>query len=385
MFSQTCRITEEFGKFKVALIGIYDQISDEIEIFTNPNLQQDIKPLIRNLKTYLEESDNQIKNKINKGDYFICNEISSCQLNTEWLKVLLNNGCHSFGFFPLKFKNDFIGFLKICTAEKNFFDREEIELLTEVVNDISFAIEKIELEKEQVETLKLLQENEEKYRTLFESAYDSIFTMDEAKFIDCNKATLKIFGCSDKSEIINKFPYDFSPKYQPDGRDSKEKALELINKSFAGENQRFYWKHTKKDGTEFDAEVSLNRFKLGEKYFLQAIVRDITEVLSIQEKIKASEEKYRLISTVASDYMFSSTVNENGSLQLNWVAGAFEKITGYSMKEYIDAGGWRARLYPDDIEKDNQDLAKLKKNEKVVTEIRTIRKNGEIVWVRVYA
>jgi len=98
-----------------------------------------------------------------------------------------------------------------------------------------------------------------------------------------------------------------------------------------------------------------------------------------------SEEKYRLISGVASDYMFTSMLNNEGKIQLNWVAGAFEIITGYSLDEYIAIGGWRNTLHPDDLEKDDLDMEHLHENQKVITEVRTYHKNGTILWVRVYA
>lgn len=102
-------------------------------------------------------------------------------------------------------------------------------------------------------------------------------------------------------------------------------------------------------------------------------------------RARASEEKYRLISQVSSDYTFSTELGSNGTMHLDWVAGAFEKITGYSMEEYKATGGWLGHLYPDDVEKDERDMATLKNNQPVVTEIRTYTKDRELCWVRVYA
>jgi PAS domain S-box-containing protein len=97
-----------------------------------------------------------------------------------------------------------------------------------------------------------------------------------------------------------------------------------------------------------------------------------------------SEEKYRLISEVISDYTFSSKLNAEGKLFLNWVAGAFETITGYSYEEYVARGGWLAALHPDDVEQDARDMDTLRQNRDVVTELRTFAKSGELRWVRVY-
>jgi chemotaxis family two-component system sensor kinase Cph1 len=97
-----------------------------------------------------------------------------------------------------------------------------------------------------------------------------------------------------------------------------------------------------------------------------------------------SEERYRLISQIISDYTFSTRLNPDGTLFHHWVAGAFERITGYSYEEYMARGGWIAALHPDDREQDARDMQALRRNEKVVTEVRTIMKSGEVRWVRVW-
>ena len=99
-----------------------------------------------------------------------------------------------------------------------------------------------------------------------------------------------------------------------------------------------------------------------------------------------SEERYRLISRVSTDYTFESAVNEKGEAEAFWMAGTFEKMTGYTPEEYVAAGGWYAHIHPDDVEKDAEDMKKLLANQDVMnSEIRTFTKHGEIRWERVFA
>lgn len=74
-------------------------------------------------------------------------------------------------------------------------------------------------------------------------------------------------------------------------------------------------------------------------------------------RARTSEARYRLISQLSSNYTFSTEVDEQGNLRLNWVAGALEKISGYTFDDYVARGGWLAHLHPDDVEKDRWALS----------------------------
>ena len=133
--------------------------------------------------------------------------------------------------------------------------------------------------------LQAVQLSEAKFKAIFEYANDAIFIMTEDTFVDCNQKTEQMFRCK-RTEILNRKPYEFSPPFQPDMKNSKECLLEKIAAALSGVPQFFEWQHRKFDGALFDAEVSINRIEVGGKIMLQTIVRDITERKQAEKEIR---------------------------------------------------------------------------------------------------
>lgn len=117
----------------------------------------------------------------------------------------------------------------------------------------------------------------------------------------------------------------------------------------------------------------------------QALSSELANRKEMEQALRESEERFRLISSVTSDYTFSSRFNAEGKMIHTLLTGAFEAITGYNPEEFIARGGWRSTIYPDDLAQDDRDMEALLRNERVITELRIIRKDGAVRWVRIYA
>ena len=138
-----------------------------------------------------------------------------------------------------------------------------------------------------------LKESEEQYRSLFESAQDAIFLIENMRFISCNSRAIDIFGCTKRQEILGRTLIDFSPVMQPDRVSSEQKGQERIFSALEGTPQFFEWLFTHQDGTPFYSEMTLNRLSIDGKTLLQAIVRDVSERKQAEEALMESERTYR--------------------------------------------------------------------------------------------
>ena len=124
-----------------------------------------------------------------------------------------------------------------------------------------------------------LEESEERFRKLFNSAHDALMTLNPPtwKFTSGNPAILEMFDVNNVKEFLTYGPWDISPKRQPDGRLSSEKAKEMIEIAMTKGSNYFEWTHKKVTGESFPATVILTKIQLKDEAILQATVRDITE------------------------------------------------------------------------------------------------------------
>lgn len=134
-----------------------------------------------------------------------------------------------------------------------------------------------------------LQISENKFRTLFETTSDAVMLFDKNGYIECNNATLNVFGCPTKEEFLSKQPWECSPEFQPNGEVSKDAAKDKISEAIKNNKNSFEWMHTRLNGENFPSEVLLTSMILNGQRVVQAVVRDISERKKNEEELN----KYR--------------------------------------------------------------------------------------------
>lgn len=165
------------------------------------------------------------------------------------------------------------------------------------------------------------------YKSLFEFSGDAMLLLDNYRIVDCNQATLDMLGYQSKEQIFSLQPSDLSPEFQADGRPSKEKADEMIQKALTNGSLRFTWTHIRADGEEFPAEVLLTAISHQGKSLLHVTWRDI------------SEQDKRLKDLILAKNVVDNTsegilITDRNAIIVD-VNHAFCQITGYNKLEVI--------------------------------------------------
>ena len=130
---------------------------------------------------------------------------------------------------------------------------------------------------------------EEKLSVVFQYSTDAHLLIDDEGIIDCNQATVKMLRCRDKSQLMSIHPANFSPEFQPDGRRSDEKSMEMDQLAHSTGYHRFEWIHRRLDGEDFPVEVTLNPVHINNKKVLLVVWHDISHRKHAEEVIRRNQ------------------------------------------------------------------------------------------------
>jgi PAS domain S-box-containing protein len=195
------------------------------------------------------------------------------------------------------------------------------------------------LEGEHKLTIEILQGSENKYRILLENLPQKIFHKDKnSVYVSCNNnysRDLKIQA----DEIIGKTDYDFynkdlAEKYRADDKRIMESGkTEYIEEKYIQNGQEVVVQTVK---TPLKDEK-------GNTIGILGIFWDITERRQIEEALKESEERYRMIIEYSNDMIWTLDT-QGGFLFFNKRS---EEITGFKFKD------WQGKSFAPLIEKDD--------------------------------
>jgi diguanylate cyclase (GGDEF)-like protein/PAS domain S-box-containing protein len=154
LFQEACRVAVEQGGFGLAWIGVVRE-SGDLEPVAKAGADDGY---VRRLRFRVDGSDatacQPIVLAIREERPLRCNDIAGDDSLGAWRAPLRALGFASMVAFPLAAGNRIVGCFNLYSAERGFFDEEEMKLLGELATDLSYALEFI-IKDEQLDFLSI--------------------------------------------------------------------------------------------------------------------------------------------------------------------------------------------------------------------------------------
>lgn len=117
----------------------------------------------------------------------------------------------------------------------------------------------------------------------------------------------------------------------------------------------------------------------------QALENELKERKKAEEALRASESRFRYISSSISDISYSCKIDALGDSEIDWLYGATEKMTGYSVSELMGMKCWGKLVVEDDFPIFKRHILGALPGKSEICELRLKKKDGNIVWVQASA
>lgn len=179
--------------------------------------------------------------------------------------------------------------------------------LSERISSRALSIDNYELQKEVEKYTHDLEAQKRAFETVFEKSADGIFISDGRHVLDCNEATVRIFGYDSKAQLMRLPNRVFAPKFQPDGELSYRKGNRMLEICLEKGSHRYEWVNKRANGEEFWTDVVLTRLQYFGRTVVHIAFRDISkrkkaeaEALAAKETaIRASQEKSEFLANIS--------------------------------------------------------------------------------------
>ncbi len=334
ILSDACRLAVEFGKFQMAWIGLLDPATGRI---IPAHSFGDKMNYVDKLNISIHEPEKgPIVRAFTENTYYVSNDVETDMNLSKWREDCTGKGFHSFGTFPLECRNKVVAVYNIYSGEKGFFGNESTKLLLELAEDISFALEYLEIENERIKI-------EESYKNIVEKAPIGIWLQLEGKLSYINPAGYKMLGYDSYKDLV--------------GRNIKEiihfsshaAVNERLNKLMEGKPvPEIEEKFVRKNGELIDVMVSAIPFVQDGIKGAQSFFNDLTETKKAQKEANETNERFKLITKATNDALWDWDLETNNM----WWNEGFKDLFGYSDEEIENSvESWTNRIHEDDKER----------------------------------
>ena len=140
LFREVCRVATDIGGFTMAWIGLGETDGEGVTVAAYNGIGPSDTDQLDIAMRLVQHPGGPLDSVIRDGMQTTCNDIERAPEMARWQEAARRNGFRSYALFPLRTGKRVEGVLAVYAREADLFDEEELGLLNEVAEDISFAL-----------------------------------------------------------------------------------------------------------------------------------------------------------------------------------------------------------------------------------------------------
>jgi PAS domain S-box-containing protein len=333
LFANLCRIAVEAGGFRMAWLGLveesrqavrpvhwygeelgYLEMIKEISVSDSPAGRGPTGSAIRSKQTYF------------------CNDIANDPVMQVWGDEALARGYRSSIALPVVVREKVIGAFMMYAGEPFFFNPDEVSLLENLMENVDYALEMLENDRQRINTEEKLQETLQELNFHIGNSPLAVVQFNgDLRVTSWSGRAEEMFGWSE-AEVLGQ---DLARLgwFNKGGLD--------VLKSQVVSRSIFTLRNFRKNGTAIICQW-YNSALLdmdGKLISLRSQVLDISEQARAEEGLRESEEKFRRLMEQSPSGILM--LDQLGKV-IEWNQ-ALEKITGLKRKDVLGISGWEVQ------------------------------------------
>jgi PAS domain S-box-containing protein len=161
LLNEVCQIAIDHGQFRMAWVGIVDEQTKWVQPVCYAGFVDNYFSMMKPISVDdVPEGRGPTGKALREGTHFVCDDIATNPDVAFWCEEALKRGYRSSIAVPLALSGKIFGVFSLYSSIPHFFDQQEIDVLLDIANEISFGLHAIETGKE-------LGDTEERYKQIF--------------------------------------------------------------------------------------------------------------------------------------------------------------------------------------------------------------------------
>jgi len=221
---------------------------------------------------------------------------------------------------------------------------------------------------------------------LFQAILDPLLVVQgNGVIVDCNEAAVRFMGFSSTGQVIGRRLGDFSLPPQGDDPPASTTALGVLQKTLATGSVRMEWVHHRPDGCALTLDVAFSVLEGCDPPLVLVHWHDVTERKQMEDALRRSEERYRLLAENAHDVIWVMGLDG----RFTYVSPSVQRLRGYTPEEVMQQPMDEAltpaslRVIQEGLEIIAKDVQAGIRIDRDLTEVEQPCKDGSTVWTEV--